>query len=87
MRPKKTGQELGTEGMQVSVWVDAEFIRKVDVLADKLHISRTRMLRNLMLAGYDDARLLDAFGLFTLFQKVEEMRKGNYETGEQLQPA
>lgn len=74
-------------GMGISVYLDADFVREVDALADKIGITRSQMVRNLAMVGYEDSKILDAFGLFTLVRKIENMRKDFHGSSEQLQPA
>lgn len=85
MRPRSVAGDQG--GIRVTVYLDAAFVQRVDVLADKLGVNRSQMLRNLAECGYEDAKLLDAVGLFTLCRKLQDIRKGNYGPSEQLQPA
>ena len=57
---------------QYTVQLDPDFV-KIDKMAKKLGLSRSMMMRNLMISGYDDAKLLDDFGLFTAFQLGEKV--------------
>lgn len=61
------------ERRQTNLYLDAKTIAEIDRLAEKVGISRSRLIRNLLLMGLDDAKTLDAFGLFTLIRKLEGM--------------
>lgn len=63
-------------GLPCTFYADEEFLKKVEALAAKIGISRSQMLRNLAMSGYEDARLLDALGLLALVGKIEALRKG-----------
>lgn len=87
MKKAKKAGDQGGKGKVISVYLDEAFVDQVDALANKIGITRSQMLRNLAMAGYDDAKILDAFGLFTLIRKIENMRKEFHGSSEQLQPA
>lgn len=57
--------------MVISLHIEADIVRGVEKLAKKLGMSRNRLMRNLLLSGWEDARTLDAWGLFTLVMKAE----------------
>ena len=59
-------------------------MEKVDELANKLGLSRSQMMRNLIISGYDDAIILEKSGLFTAFsfgQKVIKKIKEGIASG------
>lgn len=85
MRPRIIAGDEG--GTRVTLYLDAELVQRVDALAKKLGVNRSQMFRNLVECGYEDAKLLDAVGLFTLFRKIQDIREENHGRGEQLQPA
>lgn len=87
MRRRKAIGEQGDKGITISIYVDSSFVGQVDALADKIGVTRSQMFRNLAVVGYEDAKILDAFGLFTLMRKIEDMRKDFHGSSEQLQPA
>jgi predicted transcriptional regulator len=69
---------------QYTVQLDPEFVEKVDKMADRLGLSRSQIMRNLMMSGYEDAELLDRFGLFSAFrlgQKVMAKIKEGIASG------
>ena len=61
------------EGKQVVIWLGDETVAELDRIAKKIHMSRSRLARNLMEAGLEDARLLDLMGLLTLMHKMETL--------------
>ena len=60
---------------QYTVQLDPEFIENIDKMADKLGLSRSQLMRNLMVSGYEDAVILDKFGLFSAFKLGEKVVK------------
>jgi len=59
--------------MQVTIQLDAEFVEKVDRMAERLGLSRSQMLRNLAVNGYDDAVILEKTGLFSAYKLGEKV--------------
>ena len=57
---------------QYTVQLDSDFVEKIDAMAEKLDVSRSQLMRNLMVSGYEDAKLLDTFGLFSAFKLGEK---------------
>jgi len=60
---------------QYTVQLDPDFVKKIDKMAKKLGLSRSMMMRNLMISGYDDAKLLDDFGLFSALKLGQKVMK------------
>ena len=60
---------------QYTVQFDPEFIEKIDKMAEKLGLSRSQMIRNLTESGYEDAVMLDRFGLFSAFHLGQKVMK------------
>ena len=63
------------EGKPVVIWLGDETVRELDRLAKKLHMSRSRLARNLMECGLEDARVMDLLGLLTLMHKIETLQE------------
>lgn len=61
------------DAVNVSLKIEKKVVKDIDKLARKLGLSRSRLMRNLLLSGWDDARGLDALGVFTLVLKAEEL--------------
>ena len=59
--------------MQVTIQLDAGFVDKVDKMAERLSLSRSQMIRNLAVNGYDDAVILEKTGLFSAYKLGEKV--------------
>jgi hypothetical protein len=57
------GEAMGMK-KQYTVQLEPEFVENIDKLAEKLGLTRSQMMRNLMESAYQDAILLDKVGLF-----------------------
>lgn len=53
---------------QYTIQLDPEFVAKIDKMADKMGMKRTQLMRNLMIAGYEDAVMLEDIGLFAAYK-------------------
>ena len=53
---------------QYTVQLEPEFVAKLDTLADKLGVSRSQLMRNLMESGYEDTVMLEKIGLLAAFK-------------------
>jgi hypothetical protein len=60
---------------QYTVQLDPQFVENIDKMADKLGLSRSQLMRNLMESGYEDAVMLEKFGLFAAFKLGEKVVK------------
>ena len=59
--------------VQVTVQLDAEFVEKIDKMAERLSLSRSQVIRNLAVNGYDDAAILEKTGLFSAYKLGEKV--------------
>jgi len=69
---------------QYTVQLDPEFVKKIDRMAEKLNLSRSQLMRNLMENAYEDAAIMEKFGLFNAFnlgQKVIKKIKEGIASG------
>jgi hypothetical protein len=57
-----------------TVQLDPEFVEKIDKLADKLELSRSQFLGNLIQIGYDDIVILDNLGLLKVGKTFIDLR-------------
>ena len=57
-RPKKEDAKV-----QVNVMIEPEILEEIDKLAKKAKLTRSHFMRNLILNGLEDARLLEKTGL------------------------
>lgn len=92
--PKGKRKEAGSRGgkvVTITTYLDEALVDAIDVLAAKAGITRSQLVRNMVMAAYDDVKLLDAVGLFTLIVKMESARRiyleGLKDGFSQLQPA
>jgi len=70
--------------MQVTIRLDVECVEQVDQMAERLSLSRSQMIRNLAVNGYDDAIILEKAGLFSAYklgEKVVRKIKNGLVTG------
>ncbi len=51
---------------QVSIQLDTKLIKKIDARAKKLNLSRSQLLRNIIVIGNDDMDALDKLGLLNV---------------------
>lgn len=70
------------EGREINVWVGVETVRELDRLGERLNMTRSRLARNLLESGLEDAKLMDLFGLLALMHKVESIQTQWRERGE-----
>lgn len=63
------------DGVAVACWIDRGTADRFDRIAKKLNISKSRLGRNLLMSGLDDAEVLDSMGLLTLANMIEETKK------------
>lgn len=65
---------------QCSVQLEPEFVAKLDAMAEKLGLSRSQLMRNLLQAAYDDAVMLDKIGILAAVQfgqkLISKIREG-----------
>ena len=66
--------------VQITVKIEEEKLKEMDKVADRLSLTRSQFIRNCIDNGFDDAKLLDAAGLFDavkisrkLLKKFKEM--------------
>jgi len=68
------------EKTAILIKLDPEFVKKLDVMADKIGITRTQLMRNLLESAYDDAVMLDKIGLIAAFKfgmkAIKNLKKG-----------
>ena len=58
---------------QYTVQLNPDFVQKIDEMAEKLGLTRSQMMRNLMMSGYDDAVILEKTGLFAAYKLGEKV--------------
>ncbi len=65
---------------QYTVQLDPEFVKKIDRMAEKLGLSRSQLMRNLMESAYEDFLILEKIGLLTAFKFGEKIIR-NFKHG------
>jgi predicted transcriptional regulator len=69
---------------QYTVQLEPEFVAKLDKMADKIGVSRSQLMRNLLESAYEDCVLLEKIGLLAAFkfgQKLVKNIKEGIATG------
>lgn len=56
-----------------TVQLDPEFVAKIDRLADKLGISRSQLMGNLLQTAYEEAETLDRLGVLTATRAIRDL--------------
>lgn len=62
------------KGVPITLWLDESVVVEIDRLADSINLSRSRFIRNLVATGLDDARAMDATGLFKRMKEIERWK-------------
>lgn len=57
-----------------TVQLDPDFVEKIDKMADKLGLSRSQLMGNLLESGYEDAVILDKFGFLTAGRAINDLK-------------
>jgi predicted transcriptional regulator len=60
---------------QYTVQLDPKFVEKLDKMAEKIGVSRSQLMRNLLQNAYEDAVMLDKIGLLAAFKFGQKMIK------------
>lgn len=60
---------------QIFVSLEPSDVEKIDKIANRLSISRSAMIRNLVLASLDDVAILNSVGLVDLVGAYRKMEK------------
>lgn len=60
---------------QYTVQLEPQFVAKLDKMAEKIGVSRSQLMRNLLESAYEDALMLDRIGLIAAFHFGQKMVK------------
>lgn len=60
--------------MQISVSLEKDAIKKIDNYANKLSLTRSTFVRNLIMLGLEDMTILNAVGLVNVVGLVRKMK-------------
>lgn len=58
-----------------TIQLEPEFVEEIDRLADKLGMSRGQLMRNCLISGYEDAKMLDEIGLLQAINYSHKLRE------------
>ena len=58
---------------QVALYLEEKEIEKIAMYADKIGISRQKLMHNLIKAGLDDLAMMDKFGIITIGTGVRDL--------------
>lgn len=73
MKKKKTTPEPETKELMVSFMATPAMVEEIDTMAQKLNLTRSQMIRNLLDTGLDDLRVLHASGFIGVVKYSQEM--------------
>lgn len=68
-------KKLVEKGVHVHLWLDESMVKRIDELANKVELSRSRLVRNLIESGLEDTEVLDMVGILGLVKKYESFRR------------
>lgn len=60
---------------QITVHVNPGFTEKLDKMAEKLNLTRSQLVRNLLESAYEDAVILDKIGVIAAVQAFKELNE------------
>jgi hypothetical protein len=60
---------------RLEILLTDEEMERVEKIAKKLNIPKGRLIRNLAMAGLEDAELLNKLGLFDIVKMIEKIRE------------
>ena len=61
---------------QVTFVMDSKAVELIDYYAQKVDRSRSQMLRNMVMSGLDDAKIMNALGVFDIIKVKNWLRNG-----------
>ena len=65
--------------IQVCFTVEASVVELIDYYAAKVDWSRSQMVRNLLLCGLDDAKVMNAMGVFDVVRLTNWLKRGRQQ--------
>ena len=60
---------------EIKISLTQEEMERIEKIAQKIGITKSRLARNLVLAGLEDAELLNKLGLFDIVKMIEKIRE------------
>lgn len=67
------GKKKEIKEKMVSVKLEISVVEEIDRYADKYHLNRSQLLRNMIYTGLDDMKLLEKAGLLMLIVKGHDL--------------
>jgi predicted DNA-binding protein len=61
--------------IKFEIRLNKEEMERIEKVANKLGIPKARLIRNLTLAGLEDAEILEKLGFFDVIKLIEKIRK------------
>ena len=65
---------------RITIRLSEEEYERIEKVAKKLNMPISRVIRNLTMAGLEDAELLDKLGFFNIAKIIEKIREKALET-------
>ena len=70
--------------IKFEIRLSKEEMKRIEKVANKLGIPKARLIRNLTLAGLEDAELLEKLGLFEAIKIIEKIKEKALKSNEIL---
>jgi len=66
--------ESNPRSVQLKIKVTEEEAKKIEELAKKMEMTKSRLIRNLLLGGLDDAVFLNKIGILPLVKNLRDLK-------------
>jgi predicted DNA-binding protein len=60
----------------VTMWLEPEWVERIDRLAEKAELSRARILENIVKMNIEELELVDKVGFFQFSKILKDLREG-----------
>lgn len=65
-----------TTKKNVTIWMEPEWIERIDRLAEKAEITRSQLIVNIVKMNVEELELVDKVGIFTFSKVLRDLREG-----------
>jgi predicted DNA-binding protein len=65
---------------RIEILLTDEEMERVEKIAKKLNMPKGRLIRNLAMAGLEDAEMLNKLGLFDIVKMIEKIRERAFKS-------